>query len=112
MEHKDSFIIGNIADFCDAIANTINRFGDDFEIFDKDVDYQDACELKIIQIGELVNELSNDFKNSHPEIPWRNIVGTRNIITHDYGVLSNRKIWNTLKNDIPELRAFCKKTLA
>ena len=97
MEHKDHFILQNIVDFCDAISNTIKRFGDNFELFDNDVDYQDACELKIIQIGELVNSLSDSFKNSHPEMPWREIVGTRNFITHDYGVLSNQKVWDTLK---------------
>ncbi len=107
MEHKDSFILSNIVEFCDLIAGTIKRFGDDFEVFDRGVDYQDTYELRIIQIGELVNDLSDAFKNAHPEIPWKSIVGTRNIITHDYGVLSNSKVWDTLKNDIPELRRFC-----
>lgn len=39
MEHKDSFILMNIVDFCDAITKTISRFGDDFNTFDNDVDY-------------------------------------------------------------------------
>lgn len=107
MEHKTFYQLSNIVDFCDGIARAVARFGDDFESFDGDVDYQDACELKIIQIGEIVSALSDEFKEAHPEIPWRNIVGTRNIITHDYGVLSNAKVWNMIKDDIPELRRFC-----
>ena len=67
--------------------------------------------MKIVQIGEIVNNLDSAFKDIHPEIPWRNIVGTRNIITHDYGVLSNAKVWETIKKDIPELRSFCTKQI-
>lgn len=112
MEHKDVFILKNIIEFCDGITNAISRFGDNFEAFDGDIDYQDACELKIIQIGELVSNLSDSFKDAHPEIPWKDIVGTRNFITHDYGVLSNQKVWDTLKNDIPALKTYCEKQIS
>lgn len=63
MEHKDSFILSNIVEFCDLIAGTIKRFGDDFEVFDRDVDYQDACELRIIQIVKSGTHLKTIFRN-------------------------------------------------
>ncbi|MBQ9018016.1 DUF86 domain-containing protein [Candidatus Saccharibacteria bacterium] len=111
MNSKDVYLLENIISFCNGIENTIARFGDDFETFNSDIDYQDACELKVIQIGEIVNSLSDSFKDSHPEVAWRNIIGTRNIITHDYGELDNRKVWDTLKHDIPELKSFCSKII-
>lgn len=107
MDKKDVFILESIIDFCDRIANSIQKYGDDFGVFENDLDFQDSCQLRIIQIGENVSSLSDNFKESHPEIPWKNIVGTRNIIVHDYGVISNQKVWETLKNDIPALRDFC-----
>ena len=97
--------------FVIVFANSIQNYDDNFETFDNDLDFQDACELRIIQIGENVNNLSEAFKEKHPEIPWKNIVGTRNIIVHDYGVISNQKVWETLKSDIPALRDFCVKQI-
>ena len=111
MEHKTFYQLSNIVDFCDGISKTVNRFGDDFGVFDGDADYQDACEMKIVQIGEIVNSLDASYKDAHPEIPWRNIIGTRNIIIHDYGVLSNAKVWEMIKRDIPALREFCTKQI-
>ena len=61
----------------------------------------------LFRLEKNVNSLSDRFKDSYPEISWKNIIGTRNIIVHDYGVISNQKVWNTLKNDIPLLREFC-----
>ena len=107
MESKDVFLLENIIGFCEGIERAVARFGDDYRIFDGDLDYQDACEMKIVQMGENVADLSEGFKEQHPEIPWRNIVGTRNIIVHDYGVLSSEKVWETIKNDIPRLKDFC-----
>lgn len=112
MDSRDIFILESIIDLCDRIANTIRKFGDSLEIFENDLDFQDACELRIIQIGENVNSLSDNFKNTHPDIPWKNIVGTRNIIVHDYGTISNEKIWNTIKQDIPMLRDFCARQIS
>ena len=107
MDSRDIFILESIVDFCDRIADSIQKYGNSFEVFDQDLDFQDACALRIIQIGENVNSLSDNFKSNHPEIPWRSIVGTRNIIVHDYGVINNRRVWETLNTDIPALRDFC-----
>ena len=112
MEPKDVFILESIIELCDRISDSVKRYGDSFEAFDSDLDFQDACELRIVQIGENVNSLSDSFKNSNPEISWRNIVGTRNIIVHDYGVISNQKVWETIRTDIPILREFCAKKIS
>ena len=48
----------------------IDYFGDDGELFFWN--YQDACALVIIQIGEFMSRLSDDF-NEHSEIPWTDI---------------------------------------
>ena len=111
MEPNDTFLLETIVELCDRISSSIEKHGDDFEIFDKDVDYQDFCAFRVVQIGEYVNSLSETFKSSHNDIPWRNIVGLRNILVHDYGKVSNSKFWATLKKDIPVLRDFCSKQI-
>lgn len=107
MEHNDVFLLETIVELCDRITASIAKHGDDFDVFDADVDYQDFCAFRVIQIGEYANSLSETFTKKHNEIPWRNIVGLRNILVHDYGKVSNQKFWATLKKDIPSLREFC-----
>lgn len=65
----------------------------------------------ILQIGECVNRLSEEFKNSHPEIPWLGIVGVRNLIAHRYNKLSDERIWNVITIEVPELRRYCAEAI-
>ena len=63
-----------------------------------------ACGMCIIQIGELVARLNEDFVKNYPDIPWRQIKGMRNIYAHDYDIIDNDIIWETITNEIPELK--------
>jgi uncharacterized protein with HEPN domain len=57
----------------------------------------------IIQIGELVSRLSDDFIESHPLIPWHAIKSMRNLHAHDSERVDLGIVWNTLTADIPDL---------
>ena len=48
-------------------------------------------------------ELSDDYKRTHPHIPWTAVYGLRNRIVHDYGSVDLGIVYSTLKNDIPDL---------
>ena len=65
----------------------------------------------ILQIGELVTVLSDDFKNSYTQVPWRDIKAMRNIVAHRYGTVNKDMLWNTVHEDIIELKNFCKNVL-
>ena len=73
--------------------------------------FQDACCMCVIQIGELVGELSDEAKALNPSIPWRIIKDTRNFYVHAYGAVDLSAVWETLINDIPSLRAACESML-
>ena len=45
---------------------------------------QAAVLYDIIVIGEAANRLSDDFCEQHFSIPWKNIIGMRNILAHQY----------------------------
>lgn len=107
METKDVFLLEMIVKYCDRIEESLTVFGDSFEAFDENIHFQDVCAFRVIQIGEYVNNLSDAFKNAHNQFPWHKIVGLRNLLTHDYGKVSNRQFWITIKEDIPPLRKFC-----
>lgn len=89
----------------------INRFGDDIQVYEADMAYQYACSMCIIQIGELVGQLSDDLKNERPEVSWKLIKDMRNLFAHDYARVDNEIVWDTLKNNIPDLREKCKSIL-
>jgi uncharacterized protein with HEPN domain len=64
---------------------------------------QSAILYQIIIIGEAVKRLSADFRNRYPDIPWREIAGMRDILTHQYDRVEVDEIWGVIQDDIPQL---------
>ena len=82
------------------------------ETFLKSHTLQDAAIRRIIIIGEAAKKLDQEFKNDHPEIPWRKITGTRDILTHEYFDVDLEKTWDIIQNDLPALELNIKKILS
>ncbi|HAN42449.1 MAG TPA: hypothetical protein DCP98_03385 [Sphaerochaeta sp.] len=102
-ESRDYGILLRMIEHCKRIVELRERFGDNLESFSSDLAYEEAVNMNIFQLGELSNQLSEDFKNSVPDIPWHRIYGIRNIIAHAYVVVDKKTIWETANKDIPEL---------
>ena len=107
MQHKDAYILEDIITNCEQIEQTVARFGDSFETFSRDLVYQNSCAFCLFQIGESVNVLSDEFRNSHKDMAWREIIGLRNLLAHEYGHVDVSSLWKTIQ----ELKDYCKKTL-
>ncbi len=56
-------------------------------------------------IGEAARALSPAFRKQHADVPWKQIVGMRNIIVHDYFQIDGEIVWNAVENELPKLRA-------
>ncbi len=54
-------------------------------------------------IGEAARRISVGFKHAHGEIPWRDIIGLRNILAHEYAEVDLELVWETVTRDIPKL---------
>lgn len=105
--------IEHIREYCDAIQQTIARYGRSFEVFEADADYQRSVSFSILQIGELSAGLSQAFKEQTAvRIQWGPIKGMRNLVAHSYGTMDREIIWETALTDIPVLKAFCDEQLA
>ncbi len=109
--NRDIRILEHTADYCDQINEAVERFGNDKAVFLNDRLYKNAVSLCILQIGELVTILSDEFKHAHPDIPWRDIKLMRNIVAHKYGAVDHSITWDVVQTDIPTLSAFCKACL-
>ncbi len=109
--NRDIRVLEHISDYCDQIREAVERFGNDEAIFLGDRQYRNAVSLCILQIGELVTVLSEEFKTENPSIPWRDIKLMRNIVAHRYGTIDHSITWDVVKNDIPLLKAFCEEII-
>ena len=108
---RDISILRHIVSYCDQIKEAVDRFGTDCNVFLADAVYHNAVALCILQIGELVGNLSEEFRMNHPEIPWREIKQMRNIVAHRYGTVDHSITWDVAINDIPRLKRFCMSIL-
>ena len=54
-------------------------------------------------IGEAVAGLSEEFRRQRPEIPWRSIAATRNLIVHAYFRVDLDEVWSIITGDLPDL---------
>ena len=66
----------------------------------------DAVVRELAIIGEATNNLSDDFRRNHSDIPFRDIIDMRNILIHDYAGVNTKVVWDTCKNNLPELKQF------
>ena len=64
---------------------------------------QDAVIRKLEIIGEAVKQLSNATKESRPEIPWKQIAGMRDHLSHDYFGVDLALVWRVVERDLPGL---------
>ncbi len=62
-------------------------------------------------IGEASKKVPKNIKNEYPEIPWREISGMRDKLTHDYFGVNVDVVWNTAKKDLPTIKKLLKKII-
>ena len=77
--------------------------GKTFEEMRDDVMCFHAVVYNIMIIGEAANMLTKEFREEHPEVPWRNIIDMRNVLVHGYYIASPLFIWETYTNDLEPL---------
>lgn len=110
--NRDLQILEKICRYCDDIVFTHNEYNRDYDVFCTNPTYKNAVALCILQIGELVKNLSEEFTLANPSIPWKSIRGMRNVVAHQCGHIDIDTLWNTSEEKLIELRDFCISQLA
>lgn len=62
-----------------------------------------ALERALEIIGEAARRVSEPFRDAHPEIPWKYIIGNRNVLAHNYDEIVLEVLWTTATRDVPRL---------
>ena len=93
--------------------NNIESFSKDLkkEGLSKDELKQYALIRAIELIGEAAKNITKNMKEKHNEVPWKDIIGSRDRIIHQYFGINLEIIWNIIKKDIPKLKVNLDKIL-
>lgn len=70
-----------------------------------------AVERELEILGEAGNRISTRFHDEHPEFPWKDIIGLRNVISHQYDRISYDQIFRIVQERIPELILLLEKCI-
>lgn len=101
-----------LEDILDAVAKARQFVKDvDFEAFRANEEKVFAVIRALEIIGEAAKNIPKSIRGRHTEIPWEDIVGMRNKVTHDYFGVDLKVIWKTLHEDLPPLQAAVAKML-
>ena len=96
-----SLYVQDMIEFCSRVMD--NSAGLDRSTFLSTRVLYDASLRNLTLIGEAATHIPNHVRENHPEIPWRAIVGARNVMMHDYLGIDNQVVWSIIKDAIPEL---------
>ncbi len=102
MQRKDSIILQKVLSEIDICFQML---GDStLEVFLDDEKLKRAVAMTVINIGELVKNISDEMRSTQKQVPWKQIAGMRDIAAHKYQTLRMEDVYNTVKVDFPELQ--------
>lgn len=88
----------------EAIGKIENYLGDvSYQEFTRNDMMVDAVVRELEIIGEAASNLSDGFKEQHPQFPLRESADMRNFLIHEYFGVNTKVVWDTCKIDLPEL---------
>ena len=107
MQRDDAVFIGHMLDMARKAATRVhNKSRADY---DADEDLRLVIAHLVQTIGEAAAQVSTQTRAAHPEIPWKQIVGIRHRIVHDYMDVDYDILWEVATRDLPSLVAALEK---
>lgn len=101
MPKDDAVYLGHMLDGARKVAVRIQ--GKSRDEYDASEDLQIILAYLIQTIGEAASRVTAEVRDRHPEIPWKQIVGMRNRIVHDYMNIDADIVWEVATRNIPAL---------
>lgn len=98
---NDKYYLDSLITDLTFIVNHMNNV--DIEELKSNEILLDSMSFRMIQVSDNAKKISEEYKSTKRNIPWKAIYGLRNRIVHDYGNVDLNIVYATLKNDIPSL---------
>ena len=102
MQHRDKTILTKIISELNIALDMITD--KDFDTFNGDEILKRAVCMTVINIGELVKALTDEFRAEYKNVPWKSMAGFRDIAAHKYQTLHMQDVYYTVINDFPKLK--------
>ena len=101
-----------IKDLIEAIDDIEAFIGDmDFDNFYADKKTRSAVVWKLEVIGEATKNIPNSVRNKYKEIPWKDMAGMRDKISHLYFGIDYKIVWEVIRKKLPTIRLVIKKMI-
>ncbi len=97
-------------DYLDDILDAVSKaeefvLGMDYDAFAGDAKTHFAVVRCLEIIGEAAKNIPSVVRSRYPNIPWREMAGIRDKLSHAYFGVDLRTVWKTIQQDLPELRS-------
>ena len=96
--------------FCENVMSRTDGLG--FVAFTSSAVLYESTLWNIALMGEAVTNVADEIEEAHPEVPWGQIVRTRNRIIHRYWAIRENIIWSIATDDLPALLPMLRAILA
>ncbi len=94
---------GNVADILEAIDEVLGRSPNLEDLrAERNLEIWVLHHLRVV--GEAMTRLSDDLRRAHPEVPWRQVIGMRNVIVHGYDTVRLDIVASVVERDLVPLR--------
>ena len=102
MQHRDKIVIQKVLS---EIKIGLDMLGtSSLDEFISDEKLKRAVGMTVINIGELIKNITEETRKDYANVPWKAIAGMRDIAAHKYQTLRMEDVYNTVKSDFPILQ--------
>lgn len=102
MQHRDKIIIQKILSEIDIGIGMMGK--EELDAFLDDEKLKRAISMTVLNIGELVKNVTEETRKEFPQVPWKAIAGMRDIAAHKYQTLRMEDVYYTVQKDFPTLK--------
>lgn len=100
-KRRDDDFLGDMREAMEAVA--LYTKGMTFRRFMEDRKTQDAVVRNFEVMGEAAKNISSNFKEQYPDVPWKEIAGLRDKLIHFYFGVDYKIVWSITRKSIPKI---------
>lgn len=102
MNHRDEQVLKKILKEIEIAFDMMDEISlEDF--LEKEITKRAVC-MTVINIGELVKNITDELRQENSHVPWKAIAGFRDVAAHKYQTLKMEDVYQTVKADFPKIR--------